>query len=134
MGTLRRMLLVLVLCGLSIGYLYQHYWSMRLTRRVAQLTKERQLLIETRDRLDVEITRLSGFERLESLWVAAGRPEASGDEHKSLADFGHSPSGLGDWFTAFDCSTAVRHARLLLGQKRSGGQKELAAVKLAGAR
>ena len=126
MGTLRRMLLVLVLCGLSIGYLYQHYWSMRLTRRVAQLTKERPLLIETRDRLDVEITRLSGFERLESLWVAAGRPtEAAGSYPKT---------GVGGWFVAFDCSTAVRHAQLVLGQARPAGQKEMAGVKLAGAR
>jgi hypothetical protein len=126
MGTLRRILLVLVLCGLGLGYLYQHYWSMRLTRRVAQLTKERQLLVERRDRLDIEIVRLSSFERLESLWVAAGRPG-------EIAAVAAHP-GVGDWFVAFDCSTAVRHAQLVLGQRRPAGQKELAGVRLAGAR
>lgn len=126
MGTLRRIILVLVLCGLAIGYLYQHYWSMRLTRRVAQLTKERQLLVERRDRLDIEITRLSSFERLESLWVAAGRPMQSWGED--------SRTGPGDWFVAFDCSTAVRHAHVVLGRTRPGGQREPGGMKLAGVR
>jgi hypothetical protein len=76
MSTLRRILLVLVLCGLALGYLYQHNYSMRLTRRVNDLGKVRQLLAESLDRVSVEVADLSGFERLESLWVAGGRQAA----------------------------------------------------------
>jgi hypothetical protein len=72
-NVVRRLLLVLVLCGFALTYLYQHFWSVRLTSRVAQLSKERQLLLEKREQLEVEVAELSSFARLESLWTARGR-------------------------------------------------------------
>jgi hypothetical protein len=73
-NNLGRMLLVAVLCGLALAYLYQHNCSLRLTRRLVRLEKERQLLVEARDSLGVEVVRLSGFARLDSLWASEGRP------------------------------------------------------------
>jgi hypothetical protein len=72
--SLGRILLVGVLCGLALAYLYQHNCSLRVTRRLVRLEKERQLLVEQLDRLDVEVVRLSGFARLDSLWTVDGRP------------------------------------------------------------
>lgn len=68
MDSLKRILLILVLCGLALAYLYQHNWSMRLTRRVAELSRQRQSLVEAREQIDVELDQLTSFPRLESLW------------------------------------------------------------------
>jgi len=76
MGTLKRFVLVLVLCGLALAYLYQHNWSMRLTRRVAELAKQRQSLVEEREQIDVELDRLASFTRMDSLWQPQTRPVA----------------------------------------------------------
>jgi len=72
----RRMLLVFVLCALAVAYLYQHSYSMRLTRNLSRLETRRQLLSERLDEVNADIVRLSGFVRMESLWVAQGRPPA----------------------------------------------------------
>ena len=79
MNTVRRILLVFVICVLAVGYLYQHSYSVRLTRNLSRLETQRQLLAEQLDGVDAEIVRLSAFARMESLWVAQGQPAAPGD-------------------------------------------------------
>jgi len=74
MSMVRRMLLVFVLCVLAVAYLYQHSYSTRLTRSLSRLETERQLLAESLDGVNAEVVTLSGFARMESLWVAQGRP------------------------------------------------------------
>jgi hypothetical protein len=76
MNTLKRILLVFVLCSLAVAYLYQHSYSVRLTRTLSRLETRRQLLFEKLDSIESEIVELSSFSRLESLWVAQGRPPA----------------------------------------------------------
>ena len=76
----RRILLVFVLCVLAVAYLYQHSYSVKLTRNLSRLETQRQLLAEQLEGVDAEIVRLSAFTRMESLWVAQGRPAAPGDQ------------------------------------------------------
>ena len=73
MNTLRMFVFVFLLCGLAVSYLYQHSCSIRLTRRIADLEKQRQLLAEKLEGVDSDVVELSGFARLESLWAAGGR-------------------------------------------------------------
>ncbi len=80
MNAVRRILLVFVICVLAVGYLYQHSYSVRLTRNLSRLETQRQLLAEQLDGVDAEIVRLSAFARMESIWVAQGRPAAPGDQ------------------------------------------------------
>ena len=80
MNTVRRILLVFVLCSLAVAYLYQHSYSVKLTRSLSRLETERQLLAEKLEGVDAEVVRLSGFARMESLWVAQGRPAAPTDQ------------------------------------------------------
>jgi len=79
MTMVRRILLAFALCVLAVAYLYQHSYSVRLTRSLSRLETERQLLVEKLEGVDAEIVTLSGFARMESLWVAQGRPPAPGD-------------------------------------------------------
>jgi len=79
MTTMRRILLVFVICLLAVVYLYQHSCSVKLTRNLSRLETERQLLAERLERVDAEIVTLSGFARMESLWVVQGRPAAPAD-------------------------------------------------------
>jgi hypothetical protein len=74
MSTVRRILLVFVLCCLAVAYLYQHDYSMKLTRSLSRLETERQLLAEKLDSVDADVVKLSSFARMESLWIAQGRP------------------------------------------------------------
>jgi len=76
----RRILLVFVLCVLAVAYLYQHSYSVKLTRNLSRLETQRQLLAEQLDGVDAEIVRLSAFTRMESLWVAQGWPADPGDQ------------------------------------------------------
>ena len=80
MNTVRRILLVFVICVLAVGYLYQHSYSVKLTRNLSRLETQRQLLAEQLDGVDAEIVRLSTFARIESLWVAQGQPAAPVDQ------------------------------------------------------
>jgi hypothetical protein len=70
MSTLGRIATVIALCGLALGYLYQHNCSLRLARQLSTLEKERQLLLEELDSIDVDIAQLTSFGRMESLWAA----------------------------------------------------------------
>jgi len=79
MSMVRRILLVFVLCVLAVAYLYQHNCSMKLTRNLSRLETERQLLAEKLDSVDADIVKLSSFARMESLWIAQGRPTAPAD-------------------------------------------------------
>ncbi len=78
MTTVRRIILVFVLCVLAVAYLYQHSYSVRLTRNLSRLETQRQLLAEQLEGVNAEVVRLSSFARLESVWVAQGRPPAPG--------------------------------------------------------
>ena len=80
MSMVRRMVLVFVLCVLAVAYLYQHSYSVRLTRNLSRLETQRQLLAEQLEGVDADVVRLSAFTRMESLWVAQGRPTAPGDQ------------------------------------------------------
>jgi len=84
MTMVRRILLVFVLCVLAVAYLYQHSYSVKLTRNLSRLEIRRQLLAEQLEGVDAEIVRLSAFARMESLWVAQGRPAAPGDQMVSV--------------------------------------------------
>lgn len=64
------LLLAVLASALAIGYLFQHRYNVRLTRQVVMLAKERQLLAESLDVVDVGIARLEDFGRLDSLWMA----------------------------------------------------------------
>jgi hypothetical protein len=75
----RRIILVFVICALAVAYLYQHSCSVKLTRTLSRLETHRQLLAEQLEGVDAEIVRLSTFARMESLWVAEGRPSAHTD-------------------------------------------------------
>ncbi len=76
MTTARRIILAFVICALAVAYLYQHSYSVRLTRALSRLETQRRLLAEQLEGVDAEIVRLSAFARMESLWVAQGRPAA----------------------------------------------------------
>ena len=78
MNTARRILLVFVICVLAVGYLYQHSYSVRLTRNLSRLETQRQLLAEALDGVNADIVRLASFVRMDSLWVAQGRLPAPG--------------------------------------------------------
>lgn len=80
MNTMRPILLVFVLCVLAVAYLYQHSYSVKLTRNLSRLETRRQLLSEKLDEVNADIVRLSGFTRMESLWVAQGRLPAPLDQ------------------------------------------------------
>ena len=84
MTMVRRILLVFVLCVLAVAYLYQHSYSVKLTRSLSRLETQRQLLAEQLEGVDAEVVRLSAFARMESLWVAQGRPAAPGDQMGSV--------------------------------------------------
>jgi len=77
MKTLARIGIVVFLCGLALAGLALHNRSLMLTRQVAQDESRCKFLTEKRDSLEAEVLRLSSFARLESLWVAAGRPAYS---------------------------------------------------------
>jgi hypothetical protein len=86
MNKVSRILLVFVLFVLAVGYLYQHSYSMRLTRNLSRLETERQLLAEKMDSVDADVVKLSSFVRMESLWVAQGRPAAPSDRLGPTSD------------------------------------------------
>ncbi len=67
--------IVVFLCAVALGYLYMHNCSLMLTKEVSNLETERQFKVEKLGRTQAELDRLGGYCRLESLWVAAGRPE-----------------------------------------------------------
>lgn len=75
MKTLTRIGIVVLLCALALGYLHVHDRSLRLTQRIAALDSQRRFLFEERDSLQAVALRLSGFVRLDSLWMAAGRQQ-----------------------------------------------------------
>ncbi|MGB9742201.1 MAG: hypothetical protein ACP5JB_00040 [candidate division WOR-3 bacterium] len=70
-GTLKAALLLVIFSGGALGYLYLHAVSIRVTRELAKVDTERKLAAERVDVLGVELERMKGFCRLESLWVAS---------------------------------------------------------------
>ena len=67
--------IVVFLCAVALGYLYMHNRSLMLTEEISDLEIKRQFKVEKLGRTQAELDRLRGFAHLESLWVAAGRPE-----------------------------------------------------------
>jgi hypothetical protein len=78
MKSVRRIALVVFLCGVALGYLYQHHWSLRTTRELDSVLKERRVMVEEAARLRAEVDGLLSFGRLEAMWVADGRPPLPG--------------------------------------------------------
>ncbi len=80
MRTLIRIGIVWFLCMLALAYLGLHNRSLRLTRLLSTCEGRHRHLLEQRDSLAVLVMRLESFSRLESLWVASGRPRYSAQE------------------------------------------------------
>jgi hypothetical protein len=59
--------LALALGTMSMAYIFQRDWSVRLTRVQEEQAARRRLLLDARDSLRIEIARLAGFERLKEL-------------------------------------------------------------------
>lgn len=76
-GGLMGMVIVFVLCLLALGYLYQHSCNRCLTRREVALRRKYRQLCERAESLEMEVTKLTWFVRLDSVWNAAGRPAPS---------------------------------------------------------
>ena len=93
MSTPGRIIIVVLLCGLALGYIAQHDRSIKLTRQLTALQTERQLLHDELDSVNVNIARLSILERLVSLWT----PTDSGPAAQAVAQAGvHGPVPPGD--------------------------------------
>ncbi len=88
--------LVVVLCGVGVLYIQQHTCSLRLAQRIERLERERELLGQQLDSIEVDIVRLSSYTRLESLWVAQGRrPKPAGPEEPAGAVAARAQIGSG---------------------------------------
>jgi len=74
MKTLLRVGIVVVLCLLALAGLWLHNRSLRLVNRVQTLEACQRELNQEACSLRAEVNRLACYSRLESLWVAAGRP------------------------------------------------------------
>ncbi|MEO0079728.1 MAG: hypothetical protein ABIK44_03525 [candidate division WOR-3 bacterium] len=72
--SLRGLLIVGALCLMALGSLAIHSSSIKLTRIERRLDIENRLLGERIEGLNVELVRLVSFSRLDSLWLAQGRP------------------------------------------------------------
>ncbi|MGQ9707904.1 MAG: hypothetical protein ACUVUR_03385 [bacterium] len=68
--SIKGILMVAMLSGLALAYLYQHSLSVRTMRELVQLEQKYRLATERVESLQVEVERLESFCRLESLWVA----------------------------------------------------------------
>lgn len=68
--SIKGILIVAVLSGIALAYLYLHSCSVRATRELAQIERRHRLAAERVERQQVELERLKSFCRLESLWVA----------------------------------------------------------------
>ncbi len=73
MNALRLIGLVVLLCVLSMAYLFQRDLSLRLATRQARQATLTRVLSEQRDRLAVEVARLTGFGYLDSICGLVGR-------------------------------------------------------------
>lgn len=67
--SIKGMMIVVVLSGLALIYLYQHSCSVRMTQELVQLEQCCRLEVERVESLQVKVERLRNFSRLESLWV-----------------------------------------------------------------
>ncbi len=89
MNALRLIGLVVLLCVVSMAYLFQRDLSLRLATRQARQATLTRVLSEQRDRLAVEVARLTGFGRLDSICGrSAPVRDAAGDR---AADAGVEP-------------------------------------------
>jgi hypothetical protein len=101
MSTPGRIIIVVLLCALALGYIAQHDRSIRLTRQLAELQTERQLLHDELESVNVSIVRLSSLERLNSLWTPS---DSAATEGSAIAEVGPAPARVPDW-------TGVEQAR-----------------------
>ncbi len=65
--SLRAIVIVFALSGVAILYLSQHCWSVRLTQELVRVQEERKVLAEEVDSLEVELSKVQSFCRLDSL-------------------------------------------------------------------
>lgn len=73
--SVRALVIVVALCGIAIGYLGLHSRNIKLTECEMELVKQRRILADEVESLELEVAQLAGFARTESLWVAQGRPK-----------------------------------------------------------
>lgn len=59
--------LALALGTMSMAYIFQRDWSVRLTRAQEEQVARRRALLDVRDSLQVEIARLADLERMKQL-------------------------------------------------------------------
>lgn len=102
-GTVRALFVVVVLTGLAVLYLYQHWRSVQLTRTDVQLEQERRLLGEKVESLEVELAKLQSFCLIDSIYHAEGFGEerrefveSEGDEAKNRVHVAVAGVQLGD--------------------------------------
>ena len=67
---------LLVVFAITGAYLFQRHMSLELVWRQSRQEAEQRVMVEDRDRLHAELQRLTGYERLNEIWVANGRPAA----------------------------------------------------------
>lgn len=79
-ASVRAIGIVVVLCWVALGYLWLHGRNIRLTEREVEMAKLRRVVADDLESLEVEVCRLAGFARAESLWSAQGRPIAAASE------------------------------------------------------
>jgi len=89
--TLLRVGIVVVLCGLALTGLWLHNRSLRLVSRVQALETHHRELSQEACSLRAEVNRLACYSRLESLWVAAGRPAEEGLTADGLQSTAQNP-------------------------------------------
>lgn len=108
MKALLRIGIVMALCGIALVELTLHNRSLKLTQRLHACEVHRQFLYEQRDSLLAEIARLSSFSRLESLWIAEGKPRWEETDGRQAVDLGQEPGPVEKELLAFQHEKEVR--------------------------
>lgn len=68
-GSLKAVLIMLVLSGTALVYLYLHATSIKLTRELGKVETEWRLVEEQVGTMMIELEHMRKFTRLESLWL-----------------------------------------------------------------
>ncbi len=67
----RVMVIAVLLSGLGLAYIYQHSYSVKITKELRRLETEKRLALEQVESIDVQLKRLQSFCRLESIYLSA---------------------------------------------------------------
>lgn len=72
-ASIRAAVMVMTLCSVALSYLWLHARNIQLAEREFDLQKRRRILADRVEALELEVAKLAGFARTESLWTAQGR-------------------------------------------------------------